>query len=309
MKRILLCLISALLCSTALPSRGEVVDRIVAVVNDDVVTLREVEKYVAVEKKSRYSSMNEYTRNLELREKLDMFIETLLINQQAKKFKVEVADKEVEEAIANIRKQNIISDSELRSQLKRENIDYKEFTEGIKRTILRNKVQARAVAQDVATDDKSLRAYYDTHTKDYTPEEYRMQHIFVSAQTKDADAVAEAALAQLDRGRPFGDVVQEFSDESAKAQNGDMGFVKPEDLFPELREAIKLLIPGTYTRVVRTPYGYHILRLMEVRKGQAPPFEQVKGQIKERLFRLESEKRWKEFMAKLRSSSYVEVKI
>lgn len=309
MKRILLGFMAVVLCSMPLPSRGEVVDRIVAIVNDDIVTLREVEKYVAVEKKSRYSSMNEYTRNLQLREKLDMFIESLLIAQQAKKLKVEASDKDVEAAVANIRKQNLISDTELKSQLKRENIDYKEFIEGIKRSLLRQRVVAKAVLEDVATDEKSLRAFYDAHLGDYTPEEYRLQHIFVSGQRKDGAEIAQAALAQLGQGRPFADVVKDFSDEAAGGQGADIGFVKQDDLIPELRQAVKLLIPGTYSQIVRTPYGFHILMLMEVKKGEVLPFEDVKDQVKERFFRIEADKRWKEFMAKLRASSYVEVKI
>ena len=90
-------------------------DRIVAIVNDEVVTLREVERFVAVDKKSRFSSMNEYMRNMQIREKLDAFIESLLINQQAKKLKIEVADKEIQETVDGIKKQNMITDDELSS--------------------------------------------------------------------------------------------------------------------------------------------------------------------------------------------------
>ena len=71
-----------------------------------------------MEKKSRYSSMNEYVRNMALREKLDSFIETLLIKQQARKLKIEVADKEVDGTVEDIRKKNIITESELKEQLK-----------------------------------------------------------------------------------------------------------------------------------------------------------------------------------------------
>lgn len=99
---------------------AEVTDKIIAIVNDDIVTLREVERYVAVQKKSRYSSMNEYVRDMALRERIDTFVEGLLITQQAKKLKIEVGEKEVEAAIENIKKQNLISDAELREQLKRE---------------------------------------------------------------------------------------------------------------------------------------------------------------------------------------------
>jgi parvulin-like peptidyl-prolyl isomerase len=76
-----------------------------------------------------------------------------------------------------------------------------------------------------------------------------------------------------------------------------------------LREAVKLLIPGTYSNIVRTPFGYHILKLTETRKGQAASFESVKGSIRQKLFTIESDKRYKTYISKLRSSSYVEVKI
>ena len=71
MKPIFPILAAAFLTLAPVVSRAEVTDRIVAVVNDEIVTLREVQRFVTVEKKSPYSSMNEYTRNLQLREKLD----------------------------------------------------------------------------------------------------------------------------------------------------------------------------------------------------------------------------------------------
>jgi parvulin-like peptidyl-prolyl isomerase len=76
-----------------------------------------------------------------------------------------------------------------------------------------------------------------------------------------------------------------------------------------LREAVKLLIPGTYSNVVRTPFGYHILKLNEAKKGQAASFESVRESVRQKLFQTESEKRYKTYIAKLRSSSYIEVKI
>jgi peptidyl-prolyl cis-trans isomerase SurA len=309
MRRHLFVILAAVLCIAPLLAHAEVMDRIVAIVNDEVITLQEVEKYVAVEKKSRYSSMNEYLRNMQLREKLDTFIEGLLIRQQARKMKIEVGDREVEATVENIKRQNLVSDAELREQLKREHISYKDFTEGIKRSLLRNRVLARALERDVKVDEKTLREYYAKHVGEFAEEEYKLQHIFISGQRKDAQERSRQAAALLDNEKKsFSEVATEFSDE-AKAQGGDIGYAKKQDLLPELREAIRLLVPGTYTPVLRTPYGFHILKLIEVRKGEAPPFEQIKDAIQEKLFREESEKRFKEYMAKLRSSSYIEVKI
>ncbi len=253
--------------------------------------------------------MNEYTRNLQLREKLDAFIDGLLVAQQAKKLKIEVTDKEIQETVDNIKKQNLITDAELRQQLKKDNIDYKEFLDGIKRNIIRNKVLARAIMEEMNLDDKTLKDYYDAHTGDYEQEEYRLQQIFVSSQREDAAERAQQALHALDQEKPFGEVAREFSDDASNALEGDMGFVKKEELIPELREAVKLLIPGTYSNIVRTSFGYHILKLVETKKGPAAPFESVKDSVKAKLFQIESEKRYKTYITKLRASSYIEVKI
>jgi peptidyl-prolyl cis-trans isomerase SurA len=309
MKPIILILAAAFLTLAPFVSRAEVTDRIIAIVNDEIVTLREVERFVVVEKKSRYSSMNEYTRNLQLREKLDQFIEGLLIGQQAKKLKIEVTDKDIQETIDNIKKQNLITDTELRQQLKQDHIDYKEFIEGIKRSIVRTKVLAKAVMQEMDLNDKNLKAHYDANVGDYVQEEYRLQQVFVSSQRKDGAERAQKALHELGEDKPFGEVAKEFSDDASNALEGDMGFVKKEELIPELREAVKLLIPGTYSNVIRTPFGYHILKLTETKKGQAASFESVKESVRQKLFMIESGKRYKTYIAKLRSSSYIEVKI
>src|SRR5208337_3545913 len=155
-------------------------------------------------------------------------------------------------------------------------------------------------------DDNSLKAYYDSHLGDFVVEEYQFQHVFVSGKREDAAERARAAMTELQKATSFGDVAREYSDEPAK---GDVGTVKKEDLIPELREAMKILLPGNYTPIVQTPYGYHILKLVDVKKGGTLPFEDVKDKIKQIIFQKESEKRYRAYVDKLKASSYVEVKI
>jgi peptidyl-prolyl cis-trans isomerase SurA len=306
MKRLVFGLILIVLFMAPLPSRGEVTDRIVAIVNDDIITLREVEGFVTVEKVSRYTSMNEYVRSVALGEKLDSFIESLLIRQEARKFKIEVDDKEVQGSIENIRKQNLISESELKEQLQRQNVRYASFVESVKNGMIRNKVLARAVSQEVNIDDKAIQEYYDTHLDDYTDEEYSFQHIFISGQRQDALTRAGAAFEELEKGGSFTDVAKEFSDEPSK---GETVTTKKEELIPELRQALQPLKTGSYTPVVQTPYGYHILRLMDVKKGARIPLDDVRDKVKEAIFQRESAKRYKEYVAKLKAAAYIEVKI
>jgi peptidyl-prolyl cis-trans isomerase SurA len=306
MKRFILAFSTAAMLLAPFAVRCEVTDKIVAIVNDDVITLREVERFVAVEKRSRYTSMNEYVRSIALREKLDAFVENTLIMQQARKLKMVVDEKDVDAAVEDIKKRNMISESELKEQLKRENIRYDDFVEGIKMSLTRNRVLSRALSQEVNVDDKRLKEYYDAHADEYTDEEFRIQHIFVSKQRKDAAARAREAWDALEKGKAFGDVAKEYSDESSK---DEILTTNRADLIPELRQGLQLLLPGSYSSVVQTPYGYHILKLIEVKKGARASFDELKDKIKAAIYQQESEKRYKEYMSKLKSVSYIEVKI
>jgi peptidyl-prolyl cis-trans isomerase SurA len=292
-----------------MPSHGEVVDRIIAIVNDDIITLKEVESYVYLEKRNQFTSIDEYLRNLQLKERLDFFISGLLIKQQAKKLKIDVSDKEVESIVENIKKQNLITEIELKEQLKKDNITYDSFAEGIRMNVLRSRVLARVVSQEIKVTDAMLKEYYDKHKDEYRDMEYHLKQIFISGQKADGNQRAADAYKLLDQGKTFEDAAREFSDDPSGMQGGDIGFVKADELLPALNESLKLLVPNTYTNVVQTPYGFHILKLIEIKKTDTPPFEAMKDKVNEQIVFQESEKRYNEYMDKLRKSSYIEVKI
>jgi len=310
MKTTLRTTILALLLLTPVFGYGEVIDRIIAIVNDDIITLNELEKHVRVEKSGRFVSVNEYLTNIKLGEKIDLFIDDLLIRQQAKKLKIQISDKEVDAIIENIKKQYLINDAGLREQLKKENITYEDFVVGLRTNLLRSRVLTRVISPEVIITEKDLRAYYDTHKDEYVDEEYRLQQIFVSGQRPDAQTRAEAAYKRLQEGKSFESVVKEFSDDTAGAgHDGDIGFVKKSDLIPQLREGIGPLTVGIYTGVIATPYGFHVLKLLEKKSGETMAFEAAKESINEKIVQEESEKRYKDYVSKLRKASYIEVKI
>ena len=139
--------------------------------------------------------------------------------------------------------------------------------------------------------------------------EYHLKQIFVSGQKSDGNQRATTAYKLLEQGKSFEDTAKEFSDDPSDKQGGDIGFVNVEELLPSLKESVKLLVPNTYTNVVQTPYGFHILKLIEIKKTDLLPFEALKDKIHEQIVIQESEKRYNEYMNKLRQSSYIEVKI
>jgi peptidyl-prolyl cis-trans isomerase SurA len=300
-----------LLASLFLPAlaNSEIVDRVVAIVNDDIITLKETEKYVPVEKEGRFVSVNEYLRNMKLKDKIGILIDDVLIKQQAKKLQIAVSDRDVQGSVEGIKKQHLITDEQLKEQLKKENIDYESFLESLKMGILRSRVVTRVISPDVKISETAVRDYYNGHANEFRDEEYRLQQIFVSGKRPDGEQRANAAYALLKEGKAFEAVVREFSDDPSKEQGGDIGIIRKEELVPVLRAAVNGLSPGMYTPILRGPYGFQILRLAEVKTGPIVPYDAVKDRIQQRLLQQESENRYKEFIDKLRKASYIEVKL
>ncbi len=289
---------------------GEVMDRIIAIVNDDIITLKEAEKHVRVEKEGKFVSINEYLTNLRLQEKIDLLIDDVLIQQQAKRLKIDIEEKEVEAIIENIKKQYLINDAELRQKLKEDNISYEDFKMGLRNNLLKNRLLNRVISPEVNVNEQDLRQYYDKHKEEFINEEYRLQQIFVSGQQSDGSKRISEAYKLLQEGRTFETVVKDYSDDKKSAETGgDIGFAKKVDLIPQLREVAGLLAIGAYSSIITTPYGFHILKLSEKKKGETMTFEMAKDIINEKIIQEESEKRYKDYIAKLRKSSYIEVKI
>jgi peptidyl-prolyl cis-trans isomerase SurA len=288
---------------------GEVMDRIIAIVNDDIITLKEAEKHVRVEKEGRFVSVNEYLTNLRLQEKIDVLIDDVLIRQQAKKFKIDVSDKEVEGIIDNIKKQYLIDDAEMKAKLKEDNVSYDDFIAGIRSNVVKGRLLARVISPEVNVTEKDLRQYYDKHKDEFVDEEYRLQQIFVSGQRDGQKRVTEA-YNLLQEGKSFESVAKDYSDDTKSASaGGDIGYVKKVDLIPQLRAAVVFLTPGVYSSIITTPYGFHILKLVEKKKGETLTFEMARDSIHEKIVQAESEKRYKDYVGKLRKGSYIEVKI
>ncbi len=294
---------------TGLCAEAEVIDRVIAIINDDIVTLKDFEAYVKIEKRTRFTSIDEYFRNLQMKDRLEAYVEGVLVKQQAKKMGIVATDSEVEGFIEGIKKQNLITDAELREQLRKDNVTYEQFKEGVRLNILRTRLLVRVVSTEISVTEASLKSYYESHQELFREEEFHLQQIFVSAQHPDIRERAEKAYTQLTSGTPFADVARSLSDDPSAKQGGDIGFVKRSDLMPTLRDGLNSIQPGSFTQVIPTQYGLHILKLIEVKRAEVLPYEEVKKTVNDRMVMEESNKRYRDYMDKLKKTSYIEIKI
>lgn len=165
----------------------------------------------------------------------------------------------------------------------------------------RQAVLIRAYLQDFVkahpVSDADVKAEYDKIKSQLGDKEYKARHILVE---KEEDA--KAIIAKLDKGEKFDDLAKQSKDPGSKDKGGDLGWANPASFVKPFADALSKLEKGKYTTTpVKTDFGYHVIKLEDTRPLKAPAFDEVKGQLKQRL----EQQRVEKHIAELRSKAAV----
>jgi len=149
-------------------------------------------------------------------------------------------------------------------------------------------IDVQAMRKSAVVSPADVQRYYDTNLDQYsTPEEVHASHILLKTEGKDEAAIrktAEELLAKARAGADFAELAKQFSeDEASAAQGGDLGSFGRDRMVPEFEEAAFSLEPGTISDLVRTQYGFHIIKVIERREAVVQPLDAVRSQIEEQL--------------------------
>ena len=300
---------------------GEVVDRIAALVNGEVITLSEVEQMGAplfqqVRQTSTAAEREEKIKKARL-EVLDHLIESKLLEEEMKRKKIEVPERDVDAAIQDVLKNSGFSETELRKFLAREGMTYAAYRQKVKDELGKMRLVSREIKSKIIIEEDELRRYYRENREKFTdPLEVKLQQIFFplppDAPAGEAAAVQEEARAVLEKarkGEDFSELAKKHSQGPEAGEGGLLGWFKHRELLPELEEAGFKLQTGEISGPVRSPIGIHILRVLERKGGEPRPFAEVQFKIREELSQEEAEKKFKEFLKELRTRAYIEIKL
>jgi peptidyl-prolyl cis-trans isomerase SurA len=299
-----------LCCAVALSSvasqAAKIEDRIVAVVNSDLIMLSDVQQELAPERERirRQHRGDELAHRLKVAEymALTKMIERRLQLQEAKARGVDVSDQEVKQAVEQMKRQgeqvevsNPASARDVRDQL----------------TLL--KVVDREVRSGVMVGDAEMKRYYHEHRDRFAlPEEYTLSQILIqprsSEDTTDALNKARRVMQELKRGEKFEDLAVQYSDGLNASRGGRLGFVRQGELIPAIERAIAPLQPGGISDIIETADGYHIIRVEEKKPRQFRPFEEVKFEIQGLVFQQKSEDVFQSWLVDLKNKAYIEIK-
>jgi peptidyl-prolyl cis-trans isomerase SurA len=285
-------------------SGSVVVDRVVAVVNDEIITMSDLQREEALRK-------HEAGRNDRL--VLEEMIDRKLQMAAAKRTGMDVTDKELDEAVADIIKRNKMDMLQFTMALSKEGLTLEQYRAELREQITLSRLFNKYVRSGVNVDEAEARAFYQNNPKTYSlPEEIRVRQIFLSlpdkAAPEQAAAVREKAqsvYARAQKGEDFIRLVREVSQGATASQDGDLGFMKRGDALPEIEEAARTLKPGDSSSPFLCAGGYNIIKLEEVRTP-VRPFEKVKDEIMKTLYEQKMENTYRTWLQALRGDSHIE---
>ena len=259
------------------PPRVVPVDRIVAVVNDEVITQNDLNERVnLVVKQFQRQGGQLPPADALSRQILERMINDLLQVQLAKENGIKVDDATLDKTIERIAAENNMQLPDFRAALERDGIRYPRFREDIRNEILLARLREREVENGIVVTDAEVETELAREAKEKTGDsEYRLAHILV---TVPAQATAEQieqrrrkavlALSELRRGSDFAQIAATYSDAPDALQGGQLGWRAAGRLPTLFLETLQRLQPGEVSDVLRSPNGFHILKLLE-KRGQA----------------------------------------
>jgi peptidyl-prolyl cis-trans isomerase SurA len=303
-------------------ARAELVDRIAAIVNNEIIPLSEVEKRAAPElarlDQEAGGAERSQKRAALLKRTLDALIDERLVDSELRELKVTITDKDVDAAVEEVKKSYNINDEQLTQAVAREGYTISEYRETMRKQIGRYKLINEKVRKSIKVSEADVQSEYDrmTHSEgqDY---EVHVRHILIAVarnasptEVENARVKAAAVAREARReGVDFSQLARERSEGSSSTDGGDLGFFKRGTMVPEFEKVAFGLKPGEVSDPVRTQFGWHVLKLEEIRTLGIKPLAELKPEIEERLRRAQAERLTSQYMDQLRHAAVVEKKI
>lgn len=306
---------------------AEMVDRVVAVVNDDVITLSDLEREGETTFRKIAASSPPEQREAHLAaaraEILDTLIDKHLITQKAASKKITVSDKEVDAAFANVLQRTRLSREQLIAKLEESGIDEAIYRSTLRTQLLQNKLVGADISSRVVITEEMILDYYDNKyvSRQAAPAaatvdgEYYLLQIGCSWQNSGREKARkkiEQAWNQAKAGEDFGRLARQFSDLPSSADGGDIGSFALDDMNEQMQAAVRNLGPGEVSDIIETEDGYQFFKVLSgassapVSMVAKEPYEKVKEAIRQELFEQEMKKAYAQWVKELKGQAYIQ---
>lgn len=299
-----------------------VLDRIAAVVNNDVITLSEIQEEALPQIQKITKDYVEPEQDAQLAKVYQQYLDTLIVRrlqlQEARKDQLIPNQGEVNATLDDIKKKNgFTSDDQLRQALAVEGLTLEGFRRRVGEQLALSRIALKAVRNKIIIDEREIREYYEAHQDQYrqTPE-VTIRHVLVSLPPQaslegpgHARAKAEEALAKLRAGADFAEIARAYSDGPTAQSGGMLGTLHRGELAPELEEAAFRIPVGQVSDIVQTSTGLNIIKVESRKLEPVAPLEDVRDKIREAILDQKYESKFKEWVEELKRKASIQVRL
>lgn len=304
---------------------AEVVDKVVAVVNSDVITLSELEE----ETSGLLRSITENNPDKPIVEALEEareatlngMIESRLIQQKAKKYNVTVTDEDIDIAYENIRNGMSLDPAEFIEKLKRSGLTVESYRKKLESQVLQSRLLSYDVRSKIVVTEEMIVDYYnENYISKVDKGSYYLLQIGCSwSETDDPEKLnldkqqtrlrAERIFDLAQKGQDFRTLAEKFSELPSASDGGDIGVFSLDEMAPDMRDAVSSLQPGEISKIIETPAGYQFFKLLSGEEDATvvtAAFEAVKAEIREKIYEEKLKTAYTEWVKKLKEDAYIQ---
>ena len=289
-------------------ANAQVVDRIVAVVNNEIILLSELNKAVYPYRKNIEASDESLDRQQAMiadvqGKMLQQLVDRSLTFQEAKRYQIEVNDSEVDNAIKNFKKANGLDDAGLKKGLASEGMTLDEYRDGIREQMLQSRLINRAVRAKVIITDAEIQAYYKAHEADFSgSRKYRLRNIMTATEKEMA-----AVLAKLSAKASFADLARQYSIGSNASEGGDLGLFDLNSFSQEISDHIRGLKTGEHTGIIPAGGAFQIIQVADITMEGNMTMDQAQDKIRDILYKERAEKQFKQWISDLKKNAHIKL--
>ena len=300
------------------PVSAEIFNRIVAAVNDEIITLYELNgriKEITGTDPSQLKQLNkkgflETRRNI-----LDLLIDEKITHDKVMELGIGATSKELDAAIEGIKARNNWTHEDMIEIISSDGMTYEKYRNTIKKEMEQMRLIDFEVKSKIIISDEDIKKYYDDHADGFRSEERVRLAIILLTEKSQSDQAGDLSLSQrvedvvsrLKKGEDFAVLAKEYSQGPGAEDGGDLGFINTSNLDPQLKKLIDVMEVGRISKPIFMPSGVQIIKLIEKYDKGLKSLEEVKGYIHDTLYREELNKRFATWIQELRKTAFIKV--
>ena len=312
MKHVLRTTLFILFCIPLLGAE-ELVNKVVAVVNDEIVTLYELK----TRERGLYAAMSQKFKGKELDDEyakakkslLDAMINEKLLSSKGRELNLDPNER-FGVYVENTKKENNLkSDGELKQALEAEGIKFDDWKKMLLAQILQQMVLEKGIQEKVSKIENAEQTeYYEEHKEDFTsPPEYDLLAIYVGKTTEKAEEKKAEIDKELAGGKEFTQVAGQLSEEPLKSKNGELGNFKKEDLDPILLKDVAELAVGSVSGWIDHKEGWFKVKMKAKKEPHLAPFKEVQERVYNTIANLRQEAYMRNYVEQLKKEGHIKV--